>query len=188
MNKGFVIDYEGNISDQQDIIIYDSQYTPLLLNKDRILYIPAESVYAVIEVKQNITKKYIEYAGKKVASVRKLKRTSKKIVSANGTLPAKNLHKIIGGIVALNTKSKNLFNNNFMTTLKRLSEEEKLDIGCCLNKCAFIIFYKENIKIETSEANNPLTYFFIKLIAELQKMGTVPAIEFEKYLKTIEEE
>ena len=75
IDKGFVIDYKGNISEQQDIIVYDKQYTPCLLNRDGVIYIPAESVYAVIEVKQKMTRAYIKYAGQKVASVRKLKRT-----------------------------------------------------------------------------------------------------------------
>lgn len=188
VDKGFVIDYKGNISEQQDIIIYDSQFTPYLLNRDGVLYVPAESVYAVVEVKQKITKRYIKYAGQKVASVRKLKRTSKKIVHAGGTFEAKSLHRIIGGFVALNTDWKNPFGDNFKSSLKRLSEEEQLDIGCCLNKGAFVIAYKDTIKIEHSLEKIALTYFFIKLITKLQEIGTVPAIDFEKYLNTIEDE
>src|SRR3989304_1868189 len=41
-DKGFVIDSSGSISEQQDIIIYDRQYTPTLLDQEGILYVPAE--------------------------------------------------------------------------------------------------------------------------------------------------
>jgi len=68
--KGQVIDSQGGISDQIDLLIYDAQYTPLLAktaNGD--LFVPAEAVYAVFEVKQEINRKLLEYAGKKIASL-----------------------------------------------------------------------------------------------------------------------
>lgn len=34
IDKAFVIDSEGEQSDQIDVVIYDRQYTPLLYNKD----------------------------------------------------------------------------------------------------------------------------------------------------------
>lgn len=63
--KATVIDSQGNISDQIDIVLYDAQYSYLAFNQNGILYIPAESVYAVFEIKQNLKKTNMEYAGKK---------------------------------------------------------------------------------------------------------------------------
>jgi hypothetical protein len=54
--KGFVIDSHGGVSDEIDLVVYDRQYSPLLFNRDGILYVPAESVYAVLEVKQQLDK------------------------------------------------------------------------------------------------------------------------------------
>lgn len=54
--KAFVLDSEGKLSDQIDIVIFDRQYSPFLFNQDDALYVPAESVYATIEVKQDIDK------------------------------------------------------------------------------------------------------------------------------------
>src|SRR3954467_13424958 len=51
VGKGVVIDSNGKESDYLDIIIYDRHYTPPVFND---LYIPAESVYAVIEAKQEL--------------------------------------------------------------------------------------------------------------------------------------
>lgn len=44
-----------------------------IFKQDDFMYIPAESVYAVFEVKQDV-KGHIEYASQKVESVRKLKK------------------------------------------------------------------------------------------------------------------
>ena len=76
MAKAFVIDSTDTTSQQLDIVIYDRQYTPLIINQDGTLVIPAESVYAVFEAKQSIDASQVDYAAKKIASVRALHRTS----------------------------------------------------------------------------------------------------------------
>ena len=79
VDKAIIIDCTGQLSDQIDLVIYDQQYTPFVLTQNEIHYIPAEGVYAVFEVKpdlegsvkvkgESIT--YIEYAGRKIESVR----------------------------------------------------------------------------------------------------------------------
>ena len=82
VDKAFIIDCENNISDQIDVVIYDQQYSPFVFNQDSVIYIPAESVYAVFEVKKELNKEYIEYAEKKAGSVRSLHRTSAPIPHA----------------------------------------------------------------------------------------------------------
>ncbi|MNN24385.1 hypothetical protein D3C81_1378170 [compost metagenome] len=87
VDKAFLIDSQNNISDQIDFVIYDQQYTPFVFNQDGAVYIPAESVYAIFEVKPELNKNYIEYAGQKTKSVRQLIRTSAPIHHAGGVLP-----------------------------------------------------------------------------------------------------
>lgn len=48
-DKAFVIDSNGESSDQIDVVVYDRQYTPLLYNHDGQMFVPAESVYAIFE-------------------------------------------------------------------------------------------------------------------------------------------
>jgi hypothetical protein len=84
-DSAFVIDCDGELSDQIDIVIYDRQYSPLLFHQDGVLYVPAESVYAVFDVKQELGRWMILQAARKAASVRKLKRTSVPIPYAAGT-------------------------------------------------------------------------------------------------------
>ena len=82
IDTGIAIDSTGNTSDQIDIIIYDNQYTPVLLDQHAHRYIPSEAIYAIFESKPEINKQYLEYAANKAASVRKLIRTSIPIAHA----------------------------------------------------------------------------------------------------------
>ena len=67
VGKGFVIDSNRKESHYIDIIIYDRHFTPPVFSN---LYVPAESVYMVMEVKQEFTRANIIYAGRKVQFVR----------------------------------------------------------------------------------------------------------------------
>ena len=50
VDKGFVFDSQGGVSEQIDIIIYDSLYSPLIFGTDAgEKFITAESVYAVFD-------------------------------------------------------------------------------------------------------------------------------------------
>ena len=49
--KATIIDSRGAVSNQIDVVLYDAQYSYLAFNNNGILYVPAESVYAVFEVK-----------------------------------------------------------------------------------------------------------------------------------------
>ena len=46
VDNGIVIDSTGATSDQIDVIIYDNQYTPTLLDQENHRFVPAEAVYA----------------------------------------------------------------------------------------------------------------------------------------------
>ena len=84
VDKAIIIDSTGKESDQMDLVIYDAQYSYLVFHQGDTKLIPAESVYAVFEVKQELNKEYIEYAGEKAKSVRSLPRTSARIKHAGG--------------------------------------------------------------------------------------------------------
>ena len=74
VTKGKIVDYLGNESDQIDIIIYDRQYSPLVFQYNEVTYVAAESVYAIFEVKQDLSKDNILYAANKTKSVANLLR------------------------------------------------------------------------------------------------------------------
>jgi hypothetical protein len=92
------------LSDQLDIVIHDRRYPPLLFEVGGAHFIPAESVYAVFEVKQDISKRHIKYAGDKIASVRRLDRTSVGFPTATGPAERREPQRILGGLVTLDRR------------------------------------------------------------------------------------
>lgn len=183
--KAIVIDHKGNLSEQMDVVIYDPQYSLFVFNQNGMIYIPAESVYAVFEVKQNLTKGNIEYAGKKIKSVRQLERTSAPIYYVKGQYSPKPLFDIIGGILTLTNDWKTL-GDAFETAIKLRPDNEKINIGCCIDAGSFAISYSDDtIQCNKSDAEDALIFFFLNLIEMLQKLGTVPAIEIAKYHQNI---
>ncbi|MHA3044327.1 DUF6602 domain-containing protein [Riemerella anatipestifer] len=212
VDKAIIIDYEGNTSQQIDIVIYDNWFTPFIFTQNGFHYIPAEGVYAVFEVKPDLEgnvgqKTYIEYAGEKIESVRKLKRTSVDMINSGKTMDARPLTKIVGGILASECSIK-----RFSTIEKHMKKNiglKSIDFGCAVNYGSFYIDYEgtENTEIENfekrineyylkrefremefSRKENSLVFFFMQLTRYLQQaIGTVPAIDMNKYLSNINE-
>lgn len=181
-DKAFVIDCEGNISDQIDIVIYDRHYSPFILKQNGATYVPAESIYAVIEVKPSITGNYIDYASRKAASVRRLKRTNAPIVHAGGKIcDPKKPFDILAGILAIDGK----FEGMLKKKLLELSANRRINFGCSLDHSSFWIRKDENDEqhIEISSKNETLIFFFLNLLSELQQIGTVPAIDLKSYIQ-----
>lgn len=189
-----VVDYDGNTSDAIDVVIYDSQYTPFVFNQAGIKYIPAESVYAVFEAKQNINKTLLEYATKKVKSVRKLTRTSAPIIDRGVQKPAPALFRIMGGFLSLDNGWAGTISNSkpFSKILTDATEDGLIDIGCILSDKSFTTCIDSTdalnpkVVINFSTKEESLIYFFLKLVVELQKLGTVRAIDLNKYIDTLQ--
>lgn len=184
-DKAFVIDSAGIMSEQIDIVVYDRQYTPVLYNQDNQRVIPAESVYAVFEVKQEINKTTIEYAGKKAASVRKLERTSAQIIHAGGKHEPRTPIPILAGILAYKSSWTPPFGESFKEYLLGMNQLERLDIGCSVCDGGFEIIFEadDNTQIEMSNAEHALVFFLLRLLSRLQNVGTVTAIDYAAYTK-----
>ncbi|OGP49126.1 MAG: hypothetical protein A2Y79_11005 [Deltaproteobacteria bacterium RBG_13_43_22] len=179
VDTGIVIDSTGATSDQIDVIIYDNQYTPTLLDQQDHRFVPSEAVYGVFEVKPTINKGYLEYAGKKAESVRRLKRTSVPIIHAGGEFPAKQLFPIVAGIVASKIEWTNGFKAKaFLENYHSLTKFQILDCGLAVSGYVFDV-YNKSLKIGPSE--QALAYFLFRLLQKLQSLGTVPAIDWNAY-------
>jgi len=186
VTKGKVVDYLGNESEQIDIIVYDRQYSPLVFNYNGVEYIPAESVYAVFEVKQNLSKDHIDYAIKKAESVRKLERTSAPIVYSTGLKPPKELHKILAGLLTTRSDWNTDLANHLEQNLLNKAQNQELDLICALEVISCRVSYKhgENkpeITLDAKAGNEVLMHLFLTMLQMLQIIGTVPAIEYDKY-------
>lgn len=128
--KAHVVDSLGDFSEQIDVLVFDRQYSPFIFTFEGQTIVPAESVYAVFEAKQTINASLVSYAQKKVASVRKLHRTSLPIPFANGTYPAKPPIPILGGILSLESEWSPPMGEPFAKGLAADGDLGRLDIGC----------------------------------------------------------
>lgn len=179
---GFVIDSRGGRSDQIDIVVFDKHFTPTLLDQQSHRYIPAEAVYAVFESKPHLDKGYLEYAGDKAASVRKLHRTSVPIAHAGGTFKPKDPFPIVAGIVAPRSSWADGLGGSFRKHLPD-APLEQLDCGCALEHGSFDTFDGTLI---VRPAEGALIAFLLRLLSKLQSLGSVCAIDWAAYAQVLE--
>jgi hypothetical protein len=183
VDQGIVIDSNGTTSDQIDVIIFDHQYTPTLLDQHAHRFIPAEAVYCVLEIKPTISKQYLEYAAEKAHSVRILERTSIPIPHAGGEYPPKPLFPLIAGIVATSVDwTEGLACESFSANLATLNGTRALDCGLALSDRAFDTF--GGILTVTGK-DGSLAAFLFRLLQRLQSLGTVPAIDWNRYASVL---
>ena len=174
-----VVDSEGSFSEQMDVVVFDRQYSPFIFRFQGQTIIPAESVYAIFEAKQSINAGQVEYARKKVASVRRLHRTSLPIPHAGGTFPPKPLPKILGGLLALESDWNPGLGQPLLDALASDDERERLDLGCV---AAHGLFSCDDSGCHAiGPIAKPATAFLFELIARLQMSATVPMIDVRAY-------
>jgi hypothetical protein len=186
VNRAFVIDSKGACSDQIDIVIHDRQYSPFVLNYGDALYVPAESVYAVFEVKQGMNADQVRYTADKIASVRALHRTSIEIPTASGPLKPKPLHCVLGGLLTADSDWNPPFGSPFTSAIHTSAREGRLDLGCSAQGGVFEVRYSElNLAtIDVQRTDAALALFLLRLIDRLRGIATVPAIDILAYAKS----
>ncbi len=194
VDKAVVIDSTGKQSQQMDLVIYDAQYSYLVFSQGDTKLIPAESVYAVFEVKQELSKGYIEYAGEKAKSVRSLYRTSARIKHAGGDYDPKPLHEILAGVLTTRSTWASPIASNVAKYVLERGHEDRLDFVCSISDNTFVIDYNTFMNqydetqtplIRFSGENESLVFLLLNLLRRLQDIGTVPAIDFSKYAEGI---
>lgn len=184
VEKAIVLDSLGQVSHSIDIVVFDRQYTPTLLDNDKHRYVPAEAVYAVFECKPMIDKGYLEYAADKIASVRKLHRTSVDIHHAGGIFKKKELFPIVGGILAANVEWADGLGESFRKSHQALTGDKQVDCGFAASGACFDIFADQNA-YTFGPPENALAYFAFRLLWKLQSLATVPAVDWMAYARTL---
>lgn len=182
--KASVLDATGQISDSIDLVIYDRQYTPALLDSDKHRYVPAEAVYAVFECKPSINREHLAYAAEKAASVRRLARTSVAIQHAGGTYPPKRHSDIVAGLLATDMEWQEGFGETFRTAHERHHGEHRVDCGLAVSGHAFDVF-DGGSPYAVCAGSNALIFFLFRLLNKLQSLGTVPAIDWNAYARQL---
>jgi len=163
----FVIDYTGHRSRQIDIAIFDNLYTPPLFPHASGIHLPAESVYAVFEVKPTFSRQWLRDAAEKAASVRSLRRTSVSLIGRSASSPPP----ILAGLLATTSVWTP---ETFAANVVRARRD--LDMGCCLEHGAF----EDN---HVSLPDESLVFFIIRLLDRLRAMGTAPAVDWSQYAR-----
>lgn len=188
VSEAFVIDSNERRSEQIDLVIYDRQYSPFLFHHHGALFIPAESVYAVFEVKQTLDAETLAYAVAKAASVRSLERTSVAITHLQGNSPGREPFPILSGLLCLDSSWKPTFGKSLRKALTVSPPEGRLDLLCALKHGALEVHYPEGgeIELDRSAPDTALIFFFLRLLERLQGLGTVPAMDLRKYGKVLE--
>lgn len=172
VSKGFVFDSEGEISEQIDVIIFDPFHSPLIYDASNgEKYVTAESVYAVFEVKQTANKSYLEYAQEKIDSVKKLRRSSRDMISSGRRTGARTPPKIIGGLLATGSI-------NSQTLKSYMLNYSNIDIVCAAESATL---HKRKSGVICSNKDEAIFSFFYLLLDELFKLGTVGAIDIRDY-------
>ena len=181
IDKGFVFDAHGNVSDQIDVIIYDALYAPLIFGTEAgEKFITAESVYAVFDSKPAIDKSTLEYTNSKVASVADLVRSSRGMIIGGKAVPARELTHIIGGILAIDSVEPE-------TIEKHLANNPHIDVGCSIKKTSFICYRDEESNIKEtnfSSSEESILAFFYIILDLLYQLGTVAGLDIRDYADT----
>lgn len=181
-SKAHVVDSLGAFSDQIDVVVFDRQYSPFIFTLEDETIIPAESVYAVFEAKQTVNAAMVSYAQKKIASVRRLHRTSLPIPYAKGVYPAKPLIPILGGLLTFESEWNPALGSSFENALSADTGDGRLDLGCVASHGHFFFDQATSAYLLSNE-ERAATAFLFKLISSLQFSGTVPMIDIEAYAK-----
>ncbi|CAN5628749.1 hypothetical protein BH18VER1_BH18VER1_15750 [soil metagenome] len=176
-----VVDSNDVFSDQIDVVVFDRQYSPFIFDFQGQKIVPAESIYAVFEAKQSINVRQVEYAQNKIASVRRLHRTSLPIPYAAGTYPPRPLAHIIGGLLTWESDWTPALGQSLIDALGAGDQDGRIDLGCV---AAQGIFGCDETGCHTATPRgNAAAAFLLELIARLQSSATVPMIDVRAYTR-----
>ncbi len=185
IGRAHVVDRDGVFSKQIDLVIYDRQFTPPIFDFSGELILPAESVYAVFEVKQVINAEYIRQALDKFASVRSMCRNGVAITNANTSEPSrpKPPFPILGGILALECEWQPALGETLLANLQHVPPDQQLTIGCIAKHGWFVQKAGNGNGYDFHPGSTATTAWLFRLITLLQDLGTVPAIDMAAYAK-----
>jgi hypothetical protein len=187
VSAAIVVDSQGGQSEQIDLVIRDAQYSPLFWKYAEHLYVPAESVYAVFEVKPKMNREYLLYTSKKIASVRKLARTSVSFGWALGAMPPRELPPILGGLLAAGCDWSRPFGTPFQRAMTVTDPNEQIDLGCILGSGAFEVPPGTTVpSVEVDKPESALVTFTLRLLHRLQGLGSAPGIDYNAYARWVE--
>lgn len=134
-DSGLVVDEDGGVSAQCDVIVYDAVDSPIYRKGKRVLILPSDNVAVVIEVKSTLNKAELEDAAKKVASVKALKRSPLSSVDQPVTLSRFVMTRPLGIVFAYDaTTSLDTLAENLAAINESYPSDHWIDLVVVLDK------------------------------------------------------
>jgi hypothetical protein len=164
-------------------VVYDRQYSPLVFEQAGFLYVAAEAVYAVFEVKQSLNAEHVDYAARKAASVRRLTRTSAPVVDIRGQTPKKKPIQILAGLLTTDIQwAEDTVETQLRKHLEPLDALHQLDLLCSAESFSFDVRRGHVVlDLAASTCDTGLVFFLFGVLERLQLVGTVAPIDFSAY-------
>jgi hypothetical protein len=97
---------------------------------------------------------------------------------------ARVLSNILAGILVLSSSWTPSLGESFRKNILELNGDQKLDLGCVIDSGSFKICENNELIISTEEEG--LIFFFLNLLIELQKLGTISAMDITKYASALD--
>ena len=167
VEKAIVLDCAGNVSDSIDVVVFDRQYTPALLDNDKHRYVPAEAVYAIFECKPRLTKAIWNTRLKKPPLCVDSKRRLVEIHHAGGKYPPRKLNDIVAGILAIEVGWKDGFGSEaFRDFHAGLNEDKSVDCGFAATGACFDTFAEAKAYTFGPPNNWALAFFGVRVAFE----------------------
>lgn len=157
MDNGVIIDGNGTQSRQQDIIIYDSFNSPVLLDMEKTKMVPIESVFSVIEVKSTLNKTEIEKCVNNISSVKSLVKNG--LVEINS--PTAGFVFAFKSSTTIETLLDNLIEANH-----NVEKHKHISVICVLDKGLIVNVSKKGLKDIVLVPDEDTTLAIIKNTAE----------------------
>lgn len=169
---GFVIDVENQMSDHQDIIIYDAQSSPVYRYEGNNQIVSADAVTVIIEVKSVLNKAQLENAYEKVGQVKRLKKSpisdmdQKATASSITTTGTLGVILGFGADIGLDKLAEHCleFNEKYEST-HRPDLIVVLDVGVINYTAEFIGMRKTGDLATTTGEDAPIPPCFVHLVA-----------------------
>ena len=199
ISSGMVVDSNGGISRQMDIIIHDAAKTPIFFQSSEIRVIPVECVYAVIEVKAFLDKSELEKSFENMKSVKSLEKVAffdpNSVIVRSHKLYGKNWRHwpISHFVFAFDSPNLDSVHANLKQIEIGHELHKRIDTVCVLNKGViinqtaegnFTALPEPNSRLVVSHTQKPLLFFYA-VISVVLNQAEMSSFNIQPYLGEI---
>lgn len=159
VGSGTVVDVEGTQSKQQDFFVYDAFSSPVFLQTESSVVIPAESVYATVEIKSSLCKQALREGVENIQSVKKLElHAAHRSADAPGTCCD-----VFGGVFSYTSEtSLECLAHNLKEICGDIPRQEQPSMVCVLDQGLIVNVSKQEPRNITSIPSEMSTWAIIE--------------------------